>query len=217
MLFLRNPRLGEKLLRSSLVAFTIISFFVHMKYKFAITIDVMNHLLSEVYMAPWTRISPYLMGTLTAIYLQRNGGSLNVSQVISMLKFRSWRELKIDFLQKMKSRCWLTCWLILFVIMFGQLYKSASVLLASIMKIAAHLEVGFVFCWVIVADNSGFKNGFLKFLSKGFFVRDAKITYAMYLVAPIITKLTYGLMKSGGGFDFPDIVSWRLLAIIDSK
>lgn len=40
----------------------------------------MSDLLTEVYMGPWTRISPYLMGTLTAIFLQQNK-SLRISQV----------------------------------------------------------------------------------------------------------------------------------------
>lgn len=91
--------------------------------------------------------------------------------------------------------------------MIGQLYKTAPVWLASIMKITAHLEVGFVFCWVITADVSGYHNQFIKLLSRPGFIRYAKRTYAMYLVAPIVTLMVAGLSRTEFTFNDPEIVS----------
>lgn len=61
--------------------FTIISYSIHVYHDFSIKLDVMTDLLSEVYMVSWMRICPYLMGTLTSIYLHKNGGRFEVSQV----------------------------------------------------------------------------------------------------------------------------------------
>lgn len=75
------------------------------------------------------------------------------------------------------------------------------------MKVAAHLEVAFVFSWIIIAEISGYQNRFIKFLSAKFFIRYSKTTYAMYLFTPIVAILTYGLTRNGLSYDFPEIVS----------
>lgn len=97
--------------------------------------------------------------------------------------------------------------MILSLIMFGSFYKNAAVHLASIMKIGVHLEVGLVFCWVIIAENSNYQNCFIRFLSKKVFIRYAKTTYTLYLIAPIVTIFLYGLKKSGSTYEFPEMVS----------
>jgi hypothetical protein len=74
--------MGEKILKASLLLFTVLSLVLHIIYNFTMTLDVMNSLLSVVYTKPWIRISPYLLGTMTAIYLQRNRNNIEISQVI---------------------------------------------------------------------------------------------------------------------------------------
>lgn len=110
--------------------------------------------------------------------------------------------------QKTRSALWLCCWLVLVIVMVGLLFKNSSSLLASFMMVSAHLEVGFVFCWIIVFDVSGYHNYLIRFLSQKFFVRVAKTTYPMYLLSPIITMMIYGLMQTGSTFRFPEIVSY---------
>lgn len=87
------------------------------------------------------------------------------------------------------------------------LLKNASPLIASLMMVAAHLEVAFAFCWIIVSDVSGYHNHFIKFLSRRIFVSFAKITYPMYLLSPIVTMMLYGLVRTGSTLNFPEIVS----------
>lgn len=91
--------------------------------------------------------------------------------------------------------------------MTGTLYKSAPVWLASLMMIASHLEVGFVFCWVIVAETLEYQNAFIKILSQPVFTRYAKITYAMYLFTPIVTIIICGLLRTERNYNAPEIVS----------
>jgi hypothetical protein len=91
--------------------------------------------------------------------------------------------------------------------MISPFYKTAPNIVASIMKVSAHLEVGFVFCWIIVAEKLGHKNLFVKFLSKRFFIQVAKSTYSMYLITPIIAILISGLTSNGLSYDFPEMVS----------
>lgn len=57
--FPRHAKLGEKLLKALLVGFTVFSFAVHITNDFSLKLDVMDSLLSTVYMVPWTRIGPY--------------------------------------------------------------------------------------------------------------------------------------------------------------
>jgi hypothetical protein len=80
--------------------------------------------------------------------------------------------------------------------------------------IAAHLEVAFVACWVIIADTSGYRNHFISFLSHDRFVRYSKRSYAIYLVSPIITLLVYGLCSQEGSLNIPEIVSKKIACSI---
>lgn len=90
--------------------------------------------------------------------------------------------------------------------MISPLYKKAPTVIASLLKVSAHIEVGFVFCWIIAADKLGYRNGFIKFLSKRGFIKNAKSTYALYLITPVVTMLFGGLARSGLTYDFPEMV-----------
>ena len=59
---------------------------------------------------------------------------------------------------------------------------------------------------MIVADSSEYKNQFINFLSGQYFA-DANHTYAIYLLAPIVTTLVYGLTKNGTSYNPPESVS----------
>jgi hypothetical protein len=98
-------------------------------------------------------------------------------------------------------------WAILGSILLGMTCKDAPVIVASCLKVVAHVNMGLLFCWVIVVDASGYRNGFVRFLSGSFFVRYAKTTYATYLIGPIVTFSVYGLTRSGTSNDVLETVS----------
>lgn len=77
----RNPSLGVKLLKAFFCMFTILSLYIHIKHDFTLQMDVMENLMSTVYMVPWTRSGPYFIGTMVAILIQSNGGKLEISDV----------------------------------------------------------------------------------------------------------------------------------------
>lgn len=93
------------------------------------------------------------------------------------------------------------------ILMISPLYDNPPTLIASIMKVAAHLEVAFVFCWIIVSDKLNYTTAFVRFLSKKTFITAGKTTYSMYLITPIVVTLICGLTKGGMTFDFPEMVS----------
>lgn len=212
-IFSRKPQLGRKLLMSLIGAFSLFSLFIHVKYEFSLAMDVFPSLINEVYVAPWVRISPYLMGTLAAIYLHQNGGSIKMTKVILQYFILNLQCLIHFSMQKTRLTFWFVCFVMFIVLMTGPLLKSASVFVASLMKIIAHIDVAFVFCWIIVCDKSGFRNTFISFLSKDVFNRYAKTTYALYLVAPVVVMLLYGISENSGTYSFPEIVSKMVYAL----
>lgn len=86
-------------------------------------------------------------------------------------------------------------------------FKTASSAVASVSMVLAHLGVGVVYCWIIITDVSGYHGTFTKFLSSSFFSENAKYTYAMYMLSPVVTQLIYGLTQTGASFRVPEIVS----------
>lgn len=91
--------------------------------------------------------------------------------------------------------------------MSSMYFKTASTIAASVSKVLAHIGVGAAYCWIIIADVSGYRGSFIKFLSRSVFTENAKYTYAMYMLSPIVTQLIYGLTRTGASFRIPEIVS----------
>jgi hypothetical protein len=69
-----------------MITLNAVSLLIHVHHDFSIKLDVLNDLMSEVYYSPLVRIAPYIMGTLTAVYLHESGGFFRLSAVISLLK-----------------------------------------------------------------------------------------------------------------------------------
>lgn len=65
----------------SLIFFTAMSFFIHINNGYEMKYDVIVLLFSSVYLPPWVRVGPYLIGMLFAILIFNNSGKLRVSQV----------------------------------------------------------------------------------------------------------------------------------------
>lgn len=99
--------------------------------------------------------------------------------------------------------------------MLGQKFKTVHYIVASLLKVAAHTEIGLIFCWIIIADKAGYRNSFIKFLSKRMFIRYDKTTYALYLIGPLVTLLVYGSLQHGANYDFPEIVS-KIITLINN-
>ena len=79
--FSRNKEIGEKLFKLSCTLLFVYGFLVCFKLDFKMTYDVMIQLSSNIYSAPLLRFLPYMIGTMTAIYLHKNDYQLTISKV----------------------------------------------------------------------------------------------------------------------------------------
>jgi peptidoglycan/LPS O-acetylase OafA/YrhL len=73
--------------------------------------------------------------------------------------------------------------------------------------ICFHISAAFVFSKIIAADAMGENNFVVRFFSKDDFVRYAKLTYAVYLIQPIVISLTFGMLGNAIHVDFAEFVS----------
>jgi hypothetical protein len=54
-------------MRSSIVAFTVLNLGIHLNAGVVFQSEVLHKLTVAIYTAPWVRIVPYIMGTITAV------------------------------------------------------------------------------------------------------------------------------------------------------
>jgi peptidoglycan/LPS O-acetylase OafA/YrhL len=73
-----------------------------------------------------------------------------------------------------------------------------------------HIAVAFVPCQIIAADASGENKYLVRFLSKELFVRYSKLTYAVYLINPIVIVFTFGMLGNGILGNLVEFVSGKL-------
>jgi hypothetical protein len=89
----------------------------------------------------------------------------------------------------------------------GLSLKGTPAYVTSFLVISARIEIALMYCWVIIADVSGYQNTFLRFLSNKYFDQYANTSYSSYLISPIVTNLIYGLTSNGSSLDLTETVS----------
>jgi hypothetical protein len=75
--------LGKKVFLWSFAATFAINTVLTFKHKFLPSFDVLWRTGTELYIAPWVRISPYFVGSLCGWYLNENRKSFAVSNVMA--------------------------------------------------------------------------------------------------------------------------------------
>lgn len=81
IVFFRNENLAKNICIGLFGFFTAITLYVAVTTKFTPAYDVIHHLGTELYISPWTRIIPYLVGVAAGWYLYTSNGVLALEKV----------------------------------------------------------------------------------------------------------------------------------------
>ncbi|CAO1351397.1 unnamed protein product [Diamesa serratosioi] len=178
MIYAKNKTMGEKLLKFSCISIFFYGLLVHFESDFKLTSDVLFQLRSIVYSKPLMRMVPYLIGTITAIYLNRNDNQVLLSKgTINLI--------------------WAGCFVLNIFMSIMVSFRNVSSIVASFLAMFSHVAIAIIVSWIISADILKFHNSFTRFLSKEIFKTISKITYTSYLVSPMIVMIVFGLTTKG--------------------
>lgn len=135
-------------------------------------LDKQMESLTYIYIRPWTRIAPYLVGMATAVYLIK-------------------RNCKLHLSKKVLLAGWMLAILCNCSVLFGLVERDISLFLSVLYTSLTRAAWSIGIAWLVIVcctNHGGIVN---KFLSLALWVPLGRLTYAAYLINPFIIISIY--------------------------
>ena len=134
------------------------------------TIDTQLDTLSFIYMRPWMRIPPYIVGMGTSAFLVKCNYKLHLSR-------------------KALAACWCLSVMCNCTILFGISNKNVSLTVSVLYETFSRFAWSLGIAWLVIAcatNNGGIIN---QFLSLKYWIPFSRVTFCAYLLNPILIQL----------------------------
>ncbi|XP_058463284.1 nose resistant to fluoxetine protein 6-like [Malaya genurostris] len=171
--YARNAKLGKSIYVLTAVATFVFNMAVTLMYHFVPSYDVLYNTGSALYIAPWIRVSPYVVGAYFGWLLSATRGELS-------------------FTKEQYRKYWVLACIGLLVSMHCTVKRDFPFPLASTVMVVVRIIVAWATCWIIVANATGYSNAVIRLLSSKFFIHINKLTYGIYLINPLIITAIFG-------------------------
>ncbi|XP_015188578.1 PREDICTED: nose resistant to fluoxetine protein 6-like [Polistes dominula] len=162
----------------------ILTGYISYIYNYVPTVDKIINLMDVIYYPPWIRIGPSLVGVITAFI------------VIKLNNKLLWKKKTIIFFSILASLCNL-------LVLFGLYERRISVLNAAIYVALSRTVWAIGIAWLLIAcctNNGGIVNSIL---SWKVWIPFSRLTYAAYLINPIVISSVNFLNDTSLHFNIP--------------
>ncbi|XP_055629857.1 nose resistant to fluoxetine protein 6-like [Toxorhynchites rutilus septentrionalis] len=180
--YAKNTRLGKSIFVAFAAATVAFNMAITLMHHFVPSYDVLYNTGSALYIAPWARMSPYVVGVYFGWQLSVTGG-------------------KLDVTDKQFRRTWVLVCASLILSMHSTIKRNFPFPLASTVMVLVRFMTSWSACWTITATAAGYSNLITRFLSAKFFIHINKLTYAIYLLNPLIITGVFGISDSSSNAD----------------
>ncbi|XP_058121639.1 O-acyltransferase like protein-like [Anopheles ziemanni] len=175
--YAKSSRFGKQVFGAFAIGTLLLNVALTLNLRFIPSYDVLYNTGDALYTAPWSRVSPYVVGIYFGWLMASSRDKFNISQN----QYR-WYWL-------------LACFCVIFS-MHSTIKRNFPFPIASIVMVAVRWLISWAACWVILATGFGYSNIVTRLLSTKFFVHINKLTYGIYLLNPLIIIVTFGVSDS---------------------
>uniref|UniRef100_A0A182R0D9 Nose resistant-to-fluoxetine protein N-terminal domain-containing protein n=1 Tax=Anopheles farauti TaxID=69004 RepID=A0A182R0D9_9DIPT len=184
----KSSKFGKKLFGAFAIGTLLLNIALTLNHRFIPSYDVLYNTGDALYTAPWSRVSPYVVGVYFGWLMASSRDKFTITQN----QFR-WYWL-------------LACFCVIFS-MHSTIKRNFPFPIASTVMVAVRWLISWAACWVILATGCGYSNIVTRILSSKLFVHINKLTYGIYLLNPLIIIVTFGVSDSSAHADpIPAIV-----------
>ncbi|KAL0106558.1 hypothetical protein PUN28_016332 [Cardiocondyla obscurior] len=180
--------LAAVILGALLIGSIVVTGYLSYIYEFVPTLDEQYRLVNVLYLPPWVRISPYIVGIIAGYVLSQLNGKLILKRKTAIL-------------------CWclgIACNLIVLFSMFDR--KNMSILLSAIYA-ALHKGVWAVgIAWIVIACLTQHGGIVRQFLSYKGWAPLSRLSYCAYLLNPLLIQSLSALKETPIHFEFISLV-----------
>lgn len=213
MNFDRYPNAAKAIFCSLFGIFMTCLFTVAIFKKFTPAYDVMHSLGTSMYISPWTRVLPYLVGVGSGYIMFTLNGVMPLGEVSFHLIQNSVVFSISIFVQLKKTIKMLWTVMGSFAIFAhgSTLHRDISHLLAAPLITFIRIFYPLSIAWMIIASQTGHGGVFAKLMNMPIFIHLNKLSYAIYLLNPAIISVLYGWQEHSTHIDPVSMVCFSLL------
>uniref|UniRef100_A0ABK8FMC8 Nose resistant-to-fluoxetine protein N-terminal domain-containing protein n=2 Tax=Anopheles gambiae TaxID=7165 RepID=A0ABK8FMC8_ANOGA len=175
--YAKSAKFGKKVFGAFAIGTLLFNIALTLNHRFIPSYDVLYNTGDALYTAPWSRVSPYVVGVYFGWLMASSRDKFTITQN----QYR-WYWL-------------LACFCVIFS-MHSTIKRNFPFPIASTVMVAVRWLISWAACWVILATGCGYSNIVTRVLSSKFFVHINKLTYGIYLLNPLIIIVTFGVSDS---------------------
>ncbi|XP_033159440.1 nose resistant to fluoxetine protein 6 [Drosophila mauritiana] len=176
-LYVKYPKVVKSLVISSFVATIAWSYGIGLSIKFQLSFDAAFATGTEIYTSPFVRVLPYILGAVTAWLLQENRIQLEISE------------------QKERA-CWHFALFVFFACIYSTVKRDLGPLMAITLFVMGRLFFSLSVCWMIARSCGGRGVWWSRLLEAKGFQHVSRLSYAIYLLNPLVIALFYSLTNA---------------------
>ncbi|CAO1351424.1 unnamed protein product [Diamesa serratosioi] len=177
-IYAKNKDLGRNVFWTFSGIIFAIGTYQTFKKEFVPSFDVLYNTATDLYTAPWVRVTPYIVGVGCGYYLQNYKEQIKIKN-----SFRSVLYMLSTFFFILVLHC--------------SIKRDVVPVVASFFIVLGRPILGLCVSWFIISNAVGYSCWVSNLLSAKVFVRVNKLTYAIYLLNPIIITVFTGSFDNG--------------------
>ncbi|XP_039956789.1 nose resistant to fluoxetine protein 6-like [Bactrocera tryoni] len=180
--YAKNPRLVKGFTAAILVGTIVWSYSIGLDTKFQLSFDSVLATGTDIYISPFVRILPYVLGAVTAWYLLQRQSQIDISEL--------------------KEKCfWNLAIFIFFTCIYSTIKRDMSVFSAITLFIVGRLLFSLSICWMIVGSATGRGVWWSRILEAKVFQHINRVTYGIYLLNPFVIAFFFSLTNASTNAD----------------
>ncbi|XP_034659704.1 nose resistant to fluoxetine protein 6 [Drosophila subobscura] len=176
-LYVKHPKLTKALVASALVSTIVWSYGIGVSIKFQLSFDAAFATGTEIYTSPFVRVLPYILGGITAWCLKE-------------------RRVQLELSESRERLYWHFALLVFFGCIYSTVRRDLGPLMAITLFVMGRLFFSLSVCWMIAGSAGGRGVWWSRLLEAKGFQHVSRLSYAIYLLNPLVIALFYSLTSS---------------------
>ncbi|XP_061401258.1 uncharacterized protein LOC133337009 [Musca vetustissima] len=182
-IYTKYPRFVKAVTMAFLGGNILWSYGIGMSTKFQLSFDTMFATGTDIYISPFVRILPYIIGAIAG------------------WAFVEYRLRPADLSEMQEKSCWHLSISIFFVCMYSTIKRDISTIMAITLFVVGRILFSMAISWMIIGSATGRRTMWSRFLEAKPFQHFNRISYAMYLLNPFVIALFFSFTNSSTDAD----------------
>ncbi|XP_055920150.1 nose resistant to fluoxetine protein 6-like isoform X2 [Eupeodes corollae] len=172
--YAKYPEVAKKLVFSGVIVSTAWTYFVGHRLRYQFSFDMVTHTCNELYINPFLRITPYIVGSMAGYYLAKSKGNVKISSETEKLL---WNLTVLTFI----------------FCTYSNFERNLSPFYSITLLVGSRVSIAMAVSWMIIASVTCRGVWWSKMLEWKYFQITNRLAYAISLLNPLIIIIVFSL------------------------